>query len=752
MGICCKDSPPIEKPPFIPPYQNNNNYIPNNYKNNNNNNNVNTPPQIYDYNLYKKKYMAKKKNNDINNLNKEYNNIKINNRIFYDDIEVQKQYLANYSAFVAELNYQLNDLNDQLNINLIEQEYNQYIQKEENKDLLNDLENITFRINEFKYLIKKQKHELKNLENNFKIIQEQFNDINENEQDLIPIKLNYIKQNLDEISNIVNKLNENKILYEQKKKEIENYIEIIQSMTKVKINQIKVKRKETIKIHVKKKHKYNNNNYNNYNNLSDSLFLKGSMLLGIKDFGNAKNIFKSMYLFKDSQNENNFNEQKLLRKNWHQICYINEEYDLHEINYELKAVGIPKGMNFTSSSLGFVLDTNNEILLFEVDGIKKDYIYEKYSLSFKVKLQNLETSKIHLIYKQSPIIEKMSEDEIALRKIYRSKYYGISGRLVGQKAKYILKNESNFEIINFDEEFFVKMGENEYQWGGVVPEGGKETVVRLSKKEGKIFFTEKHVFKSINNSYITNTTTQIPLCYMGGNNQIIKFNYYSEQTERINIDQNQKVFNIQYLNTNSPIGEFTITGELINRCKGDWIINLTNEEIDSLIPDEFKKYKDNFKIISNSIIKSYDKEHKHDLITVPTVTKIGKWIKKNIKYDITYVGLNDIGALETYNNRRGVCHHMTKLLNALMYSLGYQVLYVLGYAMDKKSKFGIEDAHAWSLIKIEGKWLPFDPTWGIFSGKLPITHIFKQTDCKGIKTLSYDKVKIEQIKVVGNII
>ena len=276
--------------------------------------------------------------------------------------------------------------------------------------------------------------------------------------------------------------------------------------------------------------------------------------------------------------------------------------------------------------------------------------------------------------------------------------------------------------------------------------------MRLSKKEGKIFFTEKHVFKSINNSYITNTTTQIPLCYMGGNNQIIKFNYYSEQTERINIDQNQKVFNIKYLNTNSPIGEFTITGELINRCKGDWIINLTNEEIDSLIPDEFKKYKDNFKIISNSIIKSYDKEHKHDLITVPTVTKIGKWIKKNIKYDITYVGLNDIGALETYNNRRGVCHHMTKLLNALMYSLGYQVLYVLGYAMDKKSKFGIEDAHAWSLIKIEDKWLPFDPTWGIFSGKLPITHIFKQTDCKGIKTLSYDKVKIEQIKVVGNII
>ena len=215
MGICCKDSPPVEKPALIPPYQNNI-YTPNNIQNNN----IINPPQVYDYNLYKQKYMAKKKNNEINNLNQEYNNIKINSRIFYDDIEIQKQYIANYRAFVAELNYQLNDLKDQLNINLIEQEYNQYKQKEENADLLNDLENITYRIKEFKYLIKKQKHELKNLENNFQIIQEQFNDINENEQDLIPIKLNYIKQNLIENKKIINKLNQNKNLYENRNRKL----------------------------------------------------------------------------------------------------------------------------------------------------------------------------------------------------------------------------------------------------------------------------------------------------------------------------------------------------------------------------------------------------------------------------------------------------------------------------------------------------------------------------------------------------
>jgi transglutaminase/protease-like cytokinesis protein 3 len=255
----------------------------------------------------------------------------------------------------------------------------------------------------------------------------------------------------------------------------------------------------------------------------------------------------------------------------------------------------------------------------------------------------------------------------------------------------------------------------------------------------------------VDNSLIKNTTTEIPFCYVGGNNQIIQFKYFSQQTQDININQKKKTFDIKYININSKIAKFNVQGELINRCKGNWSINLTNEEIDSLIPNDFKMNKIHFNKIANDIIKEYDAEHKNDLIVVHSVVKIGKWVKKNIKYDITYVGTNDITASETLNNKRGVCHHITKLFNALMYSLGYQTIYILGYALDNKINYGIEDAHAWSLVKIDGKWLPFDATWGIFSGKLPITHIFKQTDCQGIKTLSYDKVKVEQINVKGNL-
>jgi hypothetical protein len=202
---------------------------------------------------------------------------------------------------------------------------------------------------------------------------------------------------------------------------------------------------------------------------------------------------------------------------------------------------------------------------------------------------------------------------------------------VGQTAKFTLKNESNFEIINFEDEFFVKTNENEYTWGGIVPEGGRTTVVRLSRKEAKYSFYEKYNIKSTNNQQIKNTALKVPFCYKGGNNQIIKLNCSSKQTKIIKTDDMEKVYAIQFLNTQSNKGELVIQGELINRCKGEWICDLTDEEIESLIPPDFKLNKNKFYQIAKGIIQEYDVEHKNDLVKVPDVAKIGKWIKKECK-------------------------------------------------------------------------------------------------------------------------
>ena len=85
-----------------------------------------------------------------------------------------------------------------------------------------------------------------------------------------------------------------------------------------------------------------------------------------------------------------------------------------------------------------------------------------------------------------------------------------------------------------------------------------------------------------------------------------------------------------------------------------------------------------------------------------------------------------------------------------MYSLGYKVVYVSGYALDKKDHYDTSDSHAWSLFKIDGKWPPFDATWDIFSGKLPVCHVFKQYFPEGVNVIGTDCIEFAKGKDEGN--
>ena len=733
-----------------------------------NNNSImskNLPKNNDDKNIYINNNINEKNKiiNDLNTLDKKYNDIKLKNNIFYDDIEEKEEYISNYRAFLTELNNQINNLKDYLNIRLINQNNNDnYFNKDENNELINDIENISNKINEMELILENQKIELKNLEGNFKIIQEQFNMIRKNEQDDLnnqqfrySIDIESIKDQMNQIENIITKLHENKMLYNQKKIEIEGDINILQNKTEKKIEKIKTKRKKNLSNH------YLNEYYNDtFSEINDSLFSKGSMLLRIKDFSKAKKILNSIYLSNNNEPTNSLNEKpNLIIKNWHETCYINDEYDIHDIYYDLKAVGLPSDMVFSSTSFCFVYQNQMEIIeiiLFEIDERTVDYDFQKYSLRFNILLKNLESKKIHIIYKELPLYNQMNVNQKELRNIFRKKFYGLSHTLVGLNAKYILINSSSFEIINFGDEFFIKneMSENiEYQWQGKIPENGKKTLVRLSLKEGHFSFHEKYTLKSINNSFINNSSIKITKGYKSGNNKIIKYGYKSKPNVEIKVDEIKNFFEVQYINTNSPKGEFIYKGKLINRCKGEWTINLTDEEIDNLIPNDYKTNKEKFKTTALDIINKYDEEHRDGMLNVSDAAKIGKWVKKNIKYDITYTSLNYITATETLNLRKGVCHHITNLFNALMYSLNYQVIYILGFIIDPNLSFSRKDTHAWSLIKIDGKWLPFDITNGILSSKLPIIHIFKQIGINEIESIKcLDKVEFEPIEIKGNFI
>ena len=70
------------------------------------------------------------------------------------------------------------------------------------------------------------------------------------------------------------------------------------------------------------------------------------MLLDIKDFGN-KDVFNSVNIFSEEDFVKK-GAQDLIRKNWNEICYVYEEYDIHDVHYELKAVGLPENTFYNS--------------------------------------------------------------------------------------------------------------------------------------------------------------------------------------------------------------------------------------------------------------------------------------------------------------------------------------------------------------------------------------------------------------------
>ena len=639
------------------------------------------------------------------------------------DIEEKNNLIEEFQSTLNNLNIDLNQSLVTMSISIVDS-YKKENKKDDSFDVEKDLKlkELSEKIYDFKNIIEDLKiNKLKKVEYLYELIQNSLNDDK---------YYSIIYEKLEDLEEINKYLKDKKVIHDKKKEEIEKDIEEI----KKDIEEIKksfqnfVKHSESIVIESLK--------LNSDEIKISTRFLKNSMLLDLKESQNLDNIFKCTNLFKEDDNNENQECQNLLKKNWDEKCYIYDDYDLHDINYELKAVGLPPNVYYSSASFPFYIGTIVDIIEFEIEGKKTDYKYEEYSLKFKINLYNNESNKIHIKYNESPPSSKENEEENTFRKFYRNEYYGLSKDIKGQMAKYTFIIKCDFEVISFDELFLFKINNKEYSWKGEVPSEGKKTLVKLSKIKGKLNFEEKTRIEGKDNKLSSKEKLTEDFGFKGGNNEIIKSERSSQQSNNIN-------------NIKEIYEEYLIKGELMNRCNGEWICDLSDKEIERKTPEEYKNNKEKFKEIAEEIIKKYDELHKDDEIEVTDIFKIGKWIKENIKYDISCKGKNDITAFETYNNKIGVCHHFTKLFNAFMYSLGFKCVYVSGYVIEKKDYFSSENEHAWSLIKINGKWLPFDATCGIFTGKLPISHIFYCYFFKRVKMIENESDYLMKTEIRG---
>ena len=685
------------------------------------------------------------------------NQIKIIN--FSKELDNEKTYVVNYSNYIESLNNQMRRFNQQLRVSVVgEEQFNFYnLSGGKMKQLTKQIEETDFiikQVNDEMHTLKIRT--LKKAENIIRNIQTKLEEINNNKK----LSYYFLSVRMDSIIDLTENLKKIEAVVQRSLASIKFQRDKIQKcINNLKINietfmnsfkEGKKKMNDAIRKTLRKTGKTIFNSINKslrneeddendeiYDKIEeeqdedvDDNIIRGSTLIGINDFGKNIDLFKTRILFQDKNinEENKIREAKILRKNWHEVCYVYDNYNMHDIHFEIKAVGLGPFSFFNSCSLGFYMGKDIEILDLEINGKKSRYNYDDYCLDFNITLKNLQTAKIYLKYKEKPKFESMTKSEKLKYAFFRQEYFGLSEALSGQMGKYSLILKGSFEITSFKDNFFIQNEQNknekEYIWGGKVPPGGKRTLVKLSKNEAIWEFNCNTQIMS-RRGELKNTVLKVPLGFVGGNNDIIKMDYSSPQTKNIVVDEENRIYEIKYKNSGYGTGDFIVKGQIKNRCKGEWDVDLSDDIIEKNFPAQDKKDKAILEKIARKIIQDFDRDNKDTMFNFMDFTKIGKWVHTNIKYDLNYSGRTEMSAMDIYNKRVGVCHHMTRLANALLYSIGYKVIYINGFACESSAEFDQNSGHAWSLIQINGKWYPFDATWDILSGKLPVCHVFQ---------------------------
>ena len=666
-------------------------------------------------------------------------------------VNKQKEIINEHKKYLNEINSYLSKFREKLNISINNKILNN--NKSKIKEIKTLVDKNSVILLELDNIIKENKDNSgQSIENLLINIQNDINDLNLNDnknEANFENKCEEINKKINSIIEIFNNFEINKNKFDKKIINVEKGIKELKNEH----NQLIEQEKKNI-INNKKnndeknKNKNINNNNNNNNANKRKKIIEQSFLYNVKNANKKLDLYKTVNLFKNDENEldNNIEFSELIKKNYHEICYIYDEYDIHDIYYTLKAVGLPDNESFLESNLLLDNDDELEILEFTLDDIPSNYSKENSNyITFNINLYNLDSIKVHIIYKEKKDLSN---------KLHFWKYYGLNSNFAGINSKYSLILKCNYDIIDFDEFFLIRNINNqeevEYIWGGVIPNNGKRVKITFSKKEAIWSFEQKFKFNFEGN--IKNAQIFIPVEFVGGNNEIINITPSSPQTKNITLDEKNKQYIIKFINIKSKVAEIIIKGKLKNKCKGGWNINLTDKEVEKLMPEEDVKNKNKLKQIAQKIIDDFDKNNKNNDFEFLDYMKIVTWVKNNIKYDYNLV-LKKHSALQIYNMKTGVCYHYTRLSNALLYALGYKVLHVSGYCSDDDNEFGIGNLHAFSLIKLkDNKWYPFDSTWGVFTGKLHVGHVFRMIGNKNFNWRSLNYMKSYEKEIIGKLI
>ena len=340
-----------------------------------------------------------------------------------ENIQNQENFIENYNSFSNQLNNNIINVKNNVKISIngkpVEENKENEIEKQ---NILKELQTVSEKVKNFSDIIEEIKDRLKKIERIYGIIQRNFSEMNSDikikdslmenifggNTEATKEQLQKLKSIIDDLMNRVNSYKSLRSDIEKSQKELKTKEENYENNIKKAQKNLMESLLGDLKKALGKKYEDRLGKYINFDkNFKGRVEIHQYTNISKKnnDFFNLFNEFKSKNFKQIEQEEDkdsvkneiqeqikeepeDFDKSALLNKNWNEICYIYDDYDIHEVNYELKAVGLPKGSSFNRTSFGFIIGKKIEILEFKIDGKISEYEYNYYSLSFDINLHN----------------------------------------------------------------------------------------------------------------------------------------------------------------------------------------------------------------------------------------------------------------------------------------------------------------------------------------------------------------------------
>ena len=385
----------------------------------------------------------KNKSNQINSIINEQKETIKNYRNYLNIVQGYLAKLRLKMSISSNINININ--NDQSKIN----EFNSIFEKA--SIMLFQLDDI---------FLENKDYLIQNIENIIINIQTNLNDflLDENNFEKRSLEIN---QNIEVMNIIIKDFEINVNKFNSKNDEIEKEIVKLKDIQN-QLNNLNEKNESNNNMKNNNINDNNNKNQNNQNNENNNnelrkRIIEQSFLYNVKDVSKKLELYKTINLFQNNNEvERNPLFMEIVKSNYHEICYVYDDYEIYDIYYSHKIFG---QTNFLTSyrlfvTLGFC--HNYEIQEFSLDDIPIKYNLTGNFISYDIQLKNMQSSKVHIKCKSTHKLTNFAGNQSEINKIYRYGYYGLGSEFAGVNAKYSLILKGSFDIVNFDEYFLIR--------------------------------------------------------------------------------------------------------------------------------------------------------------------------------------------------------------------------------------------------------------------------------------------------------